>query len=584
MTQGPVKDHPDPVTDTQPTARPAAELPWQRLAPGMLLVEPVREIIKFIPMLIVLIFAGRAGDSGPPWGLIGTAAVIGLGISRWLTTRYRITPTVVEVRRGLLQRKHLTVPRERVRTVDVSAHPLQRLLRLVKVEIGTGSSHHRAETLKLDGLPAATAAPLRAQLLHRVPAAAAVSRGNDRCGTGDLSADGDGAVHGGAVDDGAVAQSAVDNSAVDTSAVDNSAVGGTVPEQPIGSPETVLARLDPRWIGYAPATLSGVVTGAVLIGLGWRISNEARLNPTEISVVHQLLRYLQRTPLWIDVLQVGAIVIVAVTVLSVVGYVLSFWGFRLTRHAHGTLQAERGLLTRRATSISERRLHGVHRSEPLLLRLVGGARLHAIATGLKNRGSERGAALLIPPAPLATVLEVESAVLGTVEPVRAKLSLHGPAAQRRRFNRALGGAALIVVVLFALSHVAAWLIVPAAISLLTVPLAALLARDRYRNLGHAVIDNRLITQAGSLVRHRSTVAIPGIVGLTLRQSPFQRRSGLISLTATTSAGLQHYLVADLPGRSAVELAVRLLPESASLLTAVPPPTATADSDHRAGQR
>ena len=97
--------------------------------------------------------------------------MVALGISRWVTTRYRITPTVVEVRRGLLQRKHLTVPRDRVRTVDVSAHPLQRLLRLVKVEIGTGTSHHRSETLKLDGLPVATAAPLRAELLHRAPAA-----------------------------------------------------------------------------------------------------------------------------------------------------------------------------------------------------------------------------------------------------------------------------------------------------------------------------------------------------------------------------------------------------------------------------
>ena len=55
--------------------------PWRRLAPGMLLVEPVRELIRFIPMLIVLIFAGRVGDTGPPWGLVATGAVIALGIS-----------------------------------------------------------------------------------------------------------------------------------------------------------------------------------------------------------------------------------------------------------------------------------------------------------------------------------------------------------------------------------------------------------------------------------------------------------------------------------------------------------------------
>ena len=160
------------------------EQPWRRLATGMLLVEPVRELIKFIPMLMVLIFAGRAGESGPPWGLIGTAAVIALGISRWLTTRYRITPTVVEVRRGLLQRKHLTVPRDRIRTVDVSAHPLQRVL-----QAGEGGDRHRhrrisgAEALKLDGLPASAAGPLRAELLHRVSAghAAAPSCPDGKC-------------------------------------------------------------------------------------------------------------------------------------------------------------------------------------------------------------------------------------------------------------------------------------------------------------------------------------------------------------------------------------------------------------------
>lgn len=523
-----------PAVPTGPPV-PGAEEPWRRLAPGMLLVEPVREIIRFIPMLIVLVFAGSAGKSGPPWGLIGTAAVVALGISRWVTTRYRITPTVVEVRRGLLQRKHLTVPRDRVRTVDVSAHPLQRLLRLVKVEIGTGTSHHRSETLKLDGLPVATAAPLRAELLHRAPAAPTTAPAADLPWT-------------------ALDAAPVPGVGAETAVLDS------------GS-ETLLAKLDPRWIGYAPATLSGVVTGAVLIGLGWRIANEARLDPTQFSVVHQALRHLQSTPLWVDVLQVAAIVIVAVTVLSIVGYVLSFWGFRLTRHARGTLQVSRGLLTTRATSIEERRLHGVDRSEPLLLRAVGGARLQAIATGLRNGGAERGGStLLVPPAPLRTVVAVEADVLESAAPGRAKLLSHGPAARRRRFSRAIGGTAVVVAAVFALSRVAEWFLLPAVISLLAIPLAALLAHDRYRNLGHAVVDNRLITQAGSLVRRRSALAVPGVIGVTLRRSVFQRRSGLISLTATTAAGAQHYLVADLPDQQALDLAARLIPEARSFLT------------------
>lgn len=540
------------------------EQPWRRLATGMLLVEPVRELLKFIPMLVVLIFAGRAGDSGPPWGLIGAAAVIALGISRWLSTRYRITPTVVEVRRGLLQRKHLTVPRDRIRTVDVSAHPLQRVLHLVKVEIGTGSSHQRAEALKLDGLPAATAAPLRAELLHRVGAAPRTTRNPP-------------------ASDPAIDDLAIDGPATTATppAASDGAIAARGARQQIeeGVDETELLRLDPRWIWYAPATLSGVLTGAVLIGFGWRIINEASIDPTQLSAVHHTLRYLQGTPLWLDLLQGAGAVVIIVSLLSLAGYVLSYWGFRLTRHPGGTLQVSRGLLTTRATSIEERRLHGVHRAEPLLLRLVGGARLQAIATGLRQRGSDRGSSLLVPPAPLRVVTAIEAVVLGSADFDSAILVEHGPAARRRRYSRALGVIGTILAVLLALNWFANWPILPALIAATGLPIAALLARDRYRNLGHAIaggdgtgdrVDTEvLITRMGSLVRRRSVLSVPGVIGVTLRQSFFQRRSGLLTLTATTAAGSQHYEVPDIPQASALALAERLVPETGNLLVAGP---------------
>lgn len=518
----PAPDDPDrpPATDTDP--------PWRRLAAGMLLVEPVREVIKFIPMLIVLIFAGSVGGSGPPWGLIATAAVIVLGISRYATTRYRITPAVVEVRRGVFQRKHLTVPRDRIRTVDVSAHPLQRLLKLVKVQIGTGTSHHGAEELALDGLPAAVVGPLRAELLHTRPRPPVTA----------------------------------DRERIPDGAQPAGPVAATIEE---AGEETVLARLHPRWIGYAPATLSGVITGAVLISLAWRVAGETRIRPSEIGVVADLLRALRSSPLWLDALLVAATAVVAVSVLSVVGYVLAFWGYALTRHARGTLQVTRGLLTTRATSIEERRLRGVDRSEPLLLRWFGGARLNAIATGLRQRGNEGGSAVLVPPAPRSTVTAVEADVLGTSEIGKAPLVEHGPAARRRRYTRALGSTVVIVAALFVLATRVDWVRFPAWLSLAALPLAALVARDRYRGLGHAVVADHLVTQSGSLSRHRAVLAVPGVIGVTLRQSFFQRRSGLMTLTATTSAGAQRYVVPDLPTDRAVQLAVRLVPQSDACL-------------------
>ncbi|HEY5116739.1 MAG TPA: PH domain-containing protein [Nakamurella sp.] len=532
-----------PAGDPPPTAADAT--PWRRLAVGMLLVEPLRELGRFIPLLIVLIFAGRAGGSGPPWGLIGTAAVIALGIVRYLTTRYRITPTVIEVRKGLLSRKHLTVPRDRVRTVDVSAHPLQRMLRLVKVQIGTGTSGHHHESVDLDGLPTNVATTLRAELLHRartrpesLPKPVVTGAPAERAG-------------------------ASDPVTTDPATTDPATTAAPAPA------ETEIVRLNPRWIWFAPATLSGVVTGLAVIGLAWRVLNEAQVNPAEIGVVSTTLDHLETTPIWLDVLQVGVGVVLLVTALSVAGYLLTFWGFRLSRHEGGTLHVTRGLLTTRATSIEERRLRGTDRTEPLLLRAVGGARLSAIATGLRaGRGATRGGEVLLPPAPRHVAADVEATVLRTPAPGAAQLLPRGRAARRRRYTRALTVTATVDVALAAwwwFGPLPGWVVLA---SLFALPFAALLARDRFHNLGHAVVDGHLVTQLGSLVRRRAVLDESGIVGITLRRSWFQRRNKLTSLIATTAAGQQKYAVPDLDDAAALRLAQELLPVTGQFVTGV----------------
>ena len=57
------------------------------------------------------------------------------------------------------------------------------------------------------------------------------------------------------------------------------------------------------------------------------------------------------------------------------------------------------------------------------------------------------------------------------------------------------------------------------------PLACLLAVDRYRSLGHAVVAGWLVFRQGSLVRRRCVLEVDGVIGWTLRQSFFQRRTG-----------------------------------------------------------
>ena len=96
---------------------------WRRLSTRMLLVHPVRELVRYIPALVGLVVAGRSVGDGEMWwwGPLGVVVVIALSVLRWATTRYRITPEQVQLRTGLLQRKTVATPADRVRSVDVTA-------------------------------------------------------------------------------------------------------------------------------------------------------------------------------------------------------------------------------------------------------------------------------------------------------------------------------------------------------------------------------------------------------------------------------------------------------------------------------
>ena len=70
----------------------------------------------------------------------GSLIPIALGLRRYLTTSFRIARRRVELRRGLLNRHVLSTPLDRVRTVDLTASPIHRILGLTTVRIGTGTA------------------------------------------------------------------------------------------------------------------------------------------------------------------------------------------------------------------------------------------------------------------------------------------------------------------------------------------------------------------------------------------------------------------------------------------------------------
>jgi putative membrane protein len=503
---------PDETAAGEAPAVGADEPGWRWLSPRSLIVRPVTDLIRLLPVLAGLLIFGSSRGGGGYWGYAAAGVAIAASIVRYCTTRYRITPERVYLRHGLLNQKVLSVPRDRIRSVDLSAHVVYRILGLRKVEVGTGRSDRHDEHLKLDALTLADAETLRGALLAggvHAPAAAATA---------------------------------------------TAAAAATAPSAAPGVTE--IARLRPGWLRFAPLTGTGLVIAGVVTGSLAQILNETHVNVTTIGPVYRLGVRFSALPPAQQVLDGALTVLALLLVLSVAGYIALFWNYRLVSQGGTALRVSRGLLSTRTTTIDTSRLRGAELSEPLLLRAAGGARCLAITTGLRvGRGGEHGGSLLLPPAPSQVARDVAAAVIGTsAEPFTVGLVSHGPAARRRRYVRALGGACVLVAV-------AAGAGIPAGApawtwlsSLVLLPAAAGLAADRYRSLGHRLAGGWLITRTGSLVRRRSVLSTDGIIGWRIHQSWFQRRQGLVSLAATTAAGRQHYVAHDIPAQTALALA------------------------------
>jgi putative membrane protein len=476
---------------TGPTQVVEAGGDWQRLDRRMLLVHPVRELVRFLPVLIGLVIFGSSSSDGGVWGLIGVGIPVVLGFLRYFTTSYRLTPSRVELRHGLANKQVLSTPLDRVRTVDVTASPIHRLLGVVTLRIGTGHSGGKSDDrLALDGLSHEAAARLRSTLLHA--------------------------------------------SASETS-----------PPSPTGATGRVVLTLDPGWVRFAPLTTSGLVIAGATLGFLMQA-----LRTVQVSVNVDADRF-ARLGLVVIVLVLAAAVLVALCILAVVGYVVTNFGFQLTQAPReGSWHLRRGLFTTRETTLDDARVSGVSIGEPLGLRLAHGGRLSAIVTGLDRR--QRGSSVLVPPAPRREVDRVATEVLGRPGPVTAPLRTHGHRATRRRWTRAMVPALVVAVGLGFTAYAVTWglLVLSAAVLLV----GAGLALDRSRGLGHALVDGYLVARSGSLDRRREALATASVIGWNLRSTWFQRRVGLADLVATTAGGRQRVRVLDLGEGDAVRLA------------------------------
>lgn len=483
---------------------------WRRLDPRTALVTAVLTagVVVGTAVPLAMGFLGHFGAARAGlWTAAGAVLLTGCAALvdhvRWRRTRYRIGPGHVDLHSGLLLVRRRSLALDRVRTVDLTARPLLRVLGLVTVRIGTGEHRDGESTLELDPVTRTEGERLRRLLLGR----------------------------GAVADDGA------------------------------GERDGELAVLDPRWIRYAPVSFVAPMLGGAAAGGVMQLSEWAG---AQGDVIHWTVELFRALPLFwtLAVLFAAALLTGAAGALGL--WTEMWWNYRLEREPGGTLRVRRGLLTSRSTTVEEARLRGAERVEPLGVRLFGAARVDAITTGLAHdeEAKEASHSTLLPAVPRAVADRIVAAVLREeFAPTAAPLTGHPRAARGRRLRRALAVALAPVALLAALgallTPVLLWTaLVCAAVG---VPVAVALALDAYRNLGHALTGRHLVTRSGTVRRSTAALERSGVIGWTVRQSYFQRRAGLLDITATTAAGTGAYAVYDTGAGEGLAFAAEAVP-------------------------
>jgi len=295
---------------------------WQRLSPRMLLVHPVHEVLRQIPLLIGSVVLGSA-TGNPLWTLLGLALVVSYGVARWFTTAYRIDAEEVRLRTGVLQRKVLSVPRNRIRSVSTDARLLHRLLGLTVLRLSTGQQARRDGAFALDAVEAGQVPRLRAILL------------------------------------------------ADSLAIEQETSGQE------------LARWQPSWLRYSPLSFTGLAMIAAAVGLLYQAGAVAALQNSRLA--RSGVEAAERFGVAASLAVAAVVVLAASVVLSVLRSVVTYGNLVLRRDAE-LLHLEHGLLRLRERTFDMRRLRGGTLREPLLVRLFGGARLDAVMTGVGGAG------------------------------------------------------------------------------------------------------------------------------------------------------------------------------------------------------
>lgn len=502
-------------TEQPISATPTAALLEGRLHPLTLvlgLITSLRSLI--IPAIPILLFGNKFR-----WGGIGLFGLLLVGtvvtlLIRYLSFSYRIQGRELITREGLIQRNERHIPLEQIHEIRIEQNVLHRVFDVVEAVI---------ETAGADGSEAKLSVLSRAEAERLREAVAARSRAKKI-------------------------------------ATDESVSSAQTGEREI------IRKLSIQELVIHGLTSNHLLSALAVLGAIWAFADDMlpasiyqRLGKVLNNAAGEVVRQGLRAALFALAVGLGAALIVGLFV-SVIGSVVKFFNYTLTRNGD-ELHRSYGLLTRRASSLPRHRIQVLKVEEGMIRRWFGLATLRADISGSKKEDADdnKGRDVLLP---IAMRNELD-ALLAVFFP---QLSSDGgdwkkvsPIAIRRSTRFGIILLCILIIAICATTK-SFW----GLLLLLFAPLIYWLNVKSYHKFGYALGTQFFRTRRGWLGRATHIVPIAKSQVIVVRQSPFDRRLNLATLSVDTAG--QSYTggspsVDNLPLDEAMQVAQTLAHET-----------------------
>ncbi len=487
-----------------------------RLHPLTLVLGLISSLRKLLIPAIPILLVG----SKFRWGGIGLFGLMLIGtvvtlLIRYFSFSYRIQGRELVTREGLINRKERHIPLEQIHEIRIEQNLLQRAFDVVEAVIETAGAE--GAEAKLSVLSRAEAERLREAVAARSAAKKAAANESE-----------------------------------------------TTPET---SEREVIRKLGLRDLVLHGLTSNHLLSALAILGALWAFADDVlpaaiykKLGQFLQVTAGEMFRQGLRAALFVLALGLAAAMIVGL-IVSVIGSVVRFFNYTLTRHGD-ELHRSYGLLTRRASSLPRHRIQVLKIEEGMMRRWFGLATIRADISGSKKEGEDdnKGRDVLLP---IALRDELD-ALLAVFFP-----NLAGDSGEWKKVSRlAIRRGTIASVIIFLLlvigvcastkSLLGLWL-------LLLTPLLYWINVKSYREFGYALGTQYFRTRQGWLGRATHIVPIEKSQVIVVHQSPFDRRLNLATLSVDTAG--QGYTggspsISNLPVDEAMQVARRLAQKAA----------------------